>query len=156
MKAIIVALLLLLGTGWAVAAPAPKFTAMSLDQIEAYFAGKTVLVHSRSGNDVFFFRNNGKLYGASSGFPKVAKSTWSVIIDDSLVALCLSEMKIRIPNSGGAKARSRFCVDARQFLRDANDVAAGDVLGLSRQGKVPMTFEHRKTTLAKLQAIFKR
>lgn len=157
MKAIITALLLLiLGSNVASAASAPNFKAMSLDQIEAYFAGKTILMHGRYGNDVYYFRSNGKLYMATSGYANVAKTDWSVIVDDKLVSLCLLEVNVRVPHSGGAKARSRFCVEAKQFLREAKELAAGDVLGISKRSKVPGGLPASKMSLAKLQAALRR
>lgn len=130
----------------ALAAPAPNFANMTQKQVQAFFANKTALNHGPYGNTALYFRSNGTIYAGETGSSRVEKNKWSVLYGDNRWQVCLASISSRIR---GAKITSSFCVEAREFLRQADDFQAGDPLKLS-SGKLKVDLGAKKTTLAKL------
>ncbi len=153
MRAFFAAVFLLLLSSVSFAAQAPSLNKMSADQLQQYFAGKSIMHHDRRiGTDVVYFRGNGTLYIFGTGLPTVRKSTWTVITEPGKAVLCLFEANRRVPQARGGKISVRVCVDARDFVRQAVDVQQGDVLGISRRSKPSFVLGPKKTNFAKLRA----
>ncbi len=149
MRSAIAAALLLLTIGAAQAVEPPNFKKMSIDDTQAYFAGKTFLHYDRRfGNDVIYFNKNGKayLYGSSAG--AVVKVNWSVFAEPGKSLVCFNRPDVKVK---GAVITTRACTEARDFVKHAVDAAPGDVLGISK-GRTPGFLDARKSTLAKLKA----
>lgn len=153
MRIFFTAVFLLLLSSAGFAAQAPAFNKMSADQLQQYFAGKSIMHYDRRiGSDVAYFRSNGTLYVFGTGMRTVGKSTWTVITDPGKAVLCLFEASRRVPQARGAKLSVRVCVDAKDFVRQAVDVQQGDVLGISKRSKPSFAIGTKKTNFAKLKA----
>lgn len=153
MRAFLATVFLLLFSSIGFAAPAPALNKMSAEQLQQYFAGKSIMHYDRRlGSDVAYFRSNGTLYIYGTGLPTVRKSTWTVVTEPGKAVLCLAEASRRIPQAPGGKVSVRVCVDARDFVRQAVDVQQGDVLGISKRSKPGFQLDTKKTNFAKVQA----
>lgn len=153
MRLFFTAVFLLLFSSVGFAAQAPALNKMSAEQLQQYFAGKSIMHYDRRlGSDVAYFRSNGTLYIYGTGLPTVRKSTWTVITEPGKAVLCLFEASRRVPQAAGGKLSVRVCVDARDFVRQAVDVQQGDVLGISKRSKPSFQLGTKKTNFAKLKA----
>lgn len=149
MRSVIAALLLLLTIGASQAIDAPNFKKMSIDDTQAYFAGKTFLFYDRKwGNDLILLNKNGKAYFYGSSFGEVVKASWTVLAEPGKVLICFNGPSNKV---NGARVTTRACDEARNFVKLAVDAAPGDVLGIAK-GRNPGLVDSRKTTLAKLKA----
>ncbi len=149
MRFIIAAMLLILTIGASQAIDAPNFKKMSVDETQAYFAGKTFLLYDRKwGNDLILLSKNGKAYFYGSSFGEVVKAGWTVLAEPGKVMICFSGPTNKVK---GARITTRACDEARNFVKLAVDAAAGDVIGIAK-GRKPGFVDSRKTTLAKLKA----
>lgn len=153
MRTFLVAVFLLLLSSTGFAGQAPSLNKMSADQLQQYFANKSIMHYDRRiGSDVAYFSSNGTLYIFGTGLRTVRKSTWTVITEPGKAVLCLFEAKGRVPQARGSKLSVRVCVDAKDFVRQAVDVQQGDVLGISKRSKPSFVVGPKKTNFAKLKA----
>lgn len=153
MRIFFAAVFLLLFSSVGFAAQAPALNKMSADQLQQYFAGKSIMHYDRRiGTDIAYFRSNGTLYLAGTGFPRVEKSTWTIVTEPGKALICLFDLSRRVPQVRGAKVNVRVCVEAKEFMRKAVDVQQGDVLGISKRSKLSFALDGKKTNFAKLKA----
>jgi hypothetical protein len=153
MRVILAAVFLLVLSSLGFAAAAPSFNKMSADEIQQYFAGKSVMHYDRQyGTAIAYFRSNGTLYIYGAGVPVVQKSKWTVVTEPGKAILCLAEAGRNLSRAIGARLQVRVCVEARDFVRKAIDVQQGDVLGISKRSKPGYPIDGKKTNFAKLRA----
>jgi len=153
MRTIIAAFLVFAFSSASLAASAPAVNKMSADQLQQYFAGKSVMMHDRRyGSSILYFRKGGSLHVYATGARTVGKSTWSVFTEPGKAIICLFESSARIPRAPGGKVFVRICAEARQFIREAVDIQPGDVMGISKTSKPRFALGPKKTNFAKLKA----
>lgn len=154
MKRIVIVLVALLLSSMAtIAAPATKFSEMSVKQIERYVSGTSVMTYERRyGTAIIYFSNRGKAYVYGKGGTEVLKLDWTVVASPKGTILCLTDdVKVRLQR--GPKQRITFasCEELNHFFRTAVEMVKGDVMGLSKRSKPRFTLSG-KTSFAKLQA----
>lgn len=158
MRLFVVLFAMLMTVTGALAAPVPKFSKMTIEQIESYFSNKTALMHERGLlYSVFYFRSNGTVYVWPVGATKALKTKWSIDYTGKDVGMCLDAVSGRLPRSaGGGKVTTRYCLYARDLLKSSVDIQAGDVLGLSKRSRLPALPPAKLSRLDALKAAMGR